>query len=91
MSRDPSGRFSDAGALASEIAGWLDGARRRDQALEVVGQALELETEIDSLGARARNLESEAEELLSDVAPYAHLAEMRRRGAGDRLEVMGGF
>lgn len=33
----------------------------------------------------------EDEKRIADVAPYAHLAEMRRRGAGDRLEVMGGF
>jgi len=76
MSRDPAGRFDNAGALASEVAAWLDGARRREQALAVVKQALGLETEIDALEAQAATLESEARELLSGVA--AHEPEVRK-------------
>ena len=40
MARDPDERHPDAGALADAVRGWLAGVRRREQALEVVGDAL---------------------------------------------------
>ncbi|MEZ4322841.1 MAG: SUMF1/EgtB/PvdO family nonheme iron enzyme [Myxococcota bacterium] len=39
LSHRPEDRYADAGALTSELAAWLDGARRRAAALEVVQAA----------------------------------------------------
>ena len=71
MSREPFRRFGDAGVLATEVAAWLDGARRREQALNVVTQALALEAEKATAQARAQALEAEAEALLADVETWA--------------------
>jgi serine/threonine-protein kinase len=70
MAREPDDRFTHAGALAAEIAAWLDGARRREQALEVVAQAEAEGPAIATLHARAAELEAEAEALLVDVESY---------------------
>jgi serine/threonine-protein kinase len=70
MARERDDRFTDAGALAAEIAAWLDGARRREQALKVVNAAEDQGHEIETLHARAADLEAEAEALLADVASY---------------------
>ena len=66
MSRHADGRFADAGVLAVEVAAWLDGARRREQALEVVAQA----PEVAALRTRADVLESESAALLADVESW---------------------
>ncbi|MDP6934657.1 MAG: serine/threonine-protein kinase, partial [Myxococcota bacterium] len=65
--RDPADRFTDAGALAVEIASWLDGARRREQALEAVAHAESLGPEIIDLHERADERQTEAEAMLADV------------------------
>ncbi|MDP6954773.1 MAG: bifunctional serine/threonine-protein kinase/formylglycine-generating enzyme family protein [Planctomycetota bacterium] len=70
MAREPGERFEDAASLASELVAWLDGARRREQALAVVAQAAEIAPEIEALQARAVALDGEAEALLSEVKPH---------------------
>jgi len=72
-------RFASASELASEVQAWLDGARRREQALGVVERALahapearRLRSEADALGARA-------EEMLASVEPWAS-EEAKRPG-----------
>jgi len=67
MSRHADGRFADAGVLAVEVAAWLDGARRREQALEVVAQAEAQAPEITALHSRAAGLEAESVALLEKV------------------------
>ena len=67
MARERDDRFIDAGALAAEIAAWLDGARRREQALEVVAAAEVKTPEAEALRKRAADLRDEAEALLDGI------------------------
>ncbi len=53
MSREPGERHRDASEFAVEVASWLDGARRREQAIEVVELATALGPEAEALRARA--------------------------------------
>jgi serine/threonine-protein kinase len=69
-SHDLEDRFTDAGQLATEIAAWLDGARRRDRALEVVNRAEELAPRAGALRQQAEELRSEATRLLAQVAAH---------------------
>lgn len=82
MAREPADRFSDASGIAREIAAWLDGARRREQALEAVAEADEMKPEIARLRARARQLRAEAEALLAEVKPWEPVD--RKRPAWER-------
>ncbi len=70
MARDPGARFQSAGALAAELRAWLDGARRRDDALAVVAQAATRAPEAAALRARAAALRAEAARLLDGVEPW---------------------
>lgn len=67
MARDPDARFQTAQELAAEIEAWLDGARRREQALALAEEALAGEREAASLVARADALRAESEALLEGV------------------------
>ncbi len=67
MQRSPADRFIHAGELATEINAWLEGARRRDQALEVVAQAEATGPRVADLRARAASLREEAAGLLHGV------------------------
>jgi serine/threonine-protein kinase len=70
MAREPGDRYADAASLAGELVAWLDGARRREQALEVVAHASEIGPEIEGLHARAATLAAEADALLAEVKPW---------------------
>jgi serine/threonine-protein kinase len=63
-------RYPDAEALAGEIVAWLDGARRREQALAIVARARTLEPEIAALSARAAAMRAEASARLEGVRPF---------------------
>ncbi|MDP2313047.1 MAG: bifunctional serine/threonine-protein kinase/formylglycine-generating enzyme family protein [Pseudomonadota bacterium] len=65
----PSGRFSDAGALARALADWLDGAQRRAEALLLVERARARVPGIAELRAEVGALRAEADRLLQAVAP----------------------
>ena len=67
MAREPSARFESADTLAGEVQAWLDGARRRDKALELVQTALAMEPEVKDLRHRAARLRGEASSLLKEV------------------------
>jgi len=77
MSREPEARPRDAGALVTEVADWLDGARRREQALEAVAEADRMKPEIARLMARARALREEAGQLLAEVRPWEPVERKR--------------
>ncbi len=64
-----------AAKLAVEVAAWLDGVRRRDEALELVGRADVITTEIATLRARADTLQEQARELLEPIPPHAPASE----------------
>lgn len=82
MARDPADRFPDAGALAGELAAWLEGARRREQALEAVLEADLMKPEIARLRARAAVLRAEAARHVEGVKPWEPVE--RKRPAWER-------
>jgi serine/threonine-protein kinase len=77
MARTLDARPPDAGVLADEVVAWLDGARRREQALGVVVQARALEPEIAALRARAAAARAEAARLLDGIRPFEPIERKR--------------
>ena len=69
MERDIAARYPDAEALAVEVVAWLDGVRRREQALAVVERARRVEPEIAALRERAAAARAEAAARLDGVRP----------------------
>jgi eukaryotic-like serine/threonine-protein kinase len=67
LAHAPTDRYADAGALSAELAGWLDGARRRERALALVSEA-------DAQRARAETLTAAAE--ADEAAATAALAAL---------------
>lgn len=70
MAQEIGARYPDAEALASDVVAWLDGARRREQALDMVARARAMEPEIEALRARAVEKRAEAEARLGGVRPF---------------------
>jgi len=70
MARDPRDRFRSAASLAAVVRGWLDGAKRREQALAVVEAARGHHLEAEALLAKAKTLRGEATALLDGVKPW---------------------
>ncbi|MEO5728978.1 MAG: SUMF1/EgtB/PvdO family nonheme iron enzyme, partial [Byssovorax sp.] len=83
MAREISARYPDAEALASEVVAWLDGSRRREQALDVVARARAMEPEIEALRARAVEKRAEAQVRLGGVRPFD---PVEKKEAGWTLE-----
>jgi serine/threonine protein kinase/formylglycine-generating enzyme required for sulfatase activity len=65
MARDRHGRHPDGAALATEISSWLEGTRRREQALRRVEEARAVELEIEVMKAHAHELRQEALDALA--------------------------
>ncbi len=70
MARDPGDRFQSAAELAAVVRDWLDGARRREQALTVMDSARAHLPGAAALRTRATALRAEAASLLADVQPW---------------------
>jgi serine/threonine-protein kinase len=70
MRREIPARYPGAEPLSREIVDFLEGARRREQALGVVAEARRLEPEFAGLRARAADRRAEAQALLTGVQPY---------------------
>ena len=68
LARDPRDRFTNAGELAQPIAAWLDGASRRERALELLRRAEATMPQADELRELAADLRDRAEQLLRSVA-----------------------
>ncbi|MCB9675161.1 MAG: SUMF1/EgtB/PvdO family nonheme iron enzyme [Alphaproteobacteria bacterium] len=75
MALRPEDRHPTAAELARDLQDWLDGARRREEALAVVERALAGVGEAEALERRAEVLASEADALLVDVPKWAPEAE----------------
>lgn len=73
----PEHRWPDAGALAAEVAAWLEGARRREQAQEHLDIARTLMPEVEALQARIAGLRGEADRLLEQIPPQAPIERKR--------------
>jgi len=71
MERDFEERFPDAAALAEAIESWLDGARRREKALEIVADAERRRPHMAALREEAARLRREADTLNEAIDPYA--------------------
>jgi len=77
MSRRPSDRPEDAGRLMEPVRAWLDGARRRDQALELVLASDRLMPEAQRVRERARTLAESARARLASIPAWAPEHEKR--------------
>lgn len=77
MRRDPTQRYADAGSFAKDLFGWLDGVRRREQALFVLARAEAILPEIAAHWARAAALLAKARRAMNDVRPHDPL-EIKR-------------
>jgi serine/threonine-protein kinase len=67
MAREPAERFDSATALGEEIQAWLDGARKREQALEITENALAGVEEAAQMVERAGALQAEGDALLENI------------------------
>lgn len=63
-------RYPDASGLAADVRDWLDGARRRDQAMALVGEAEAVADRLDALRSEAAGLRGAADQILSGLAPH---------------------
>ncbi len=70
MSREPADRYQRASELAEVVEAWLDGARRREQALAMTERALAREAEVEALMTEAAALRIESESLLQGIEPW---------------------
>ena len=69
MERAAPDRYTDAGEVAAEVEAWLDGARKREQALELVNRARDLLPEVDRLRKTATGRREEAWRMLAALKP----------------------
>lgn len=74
MSRESEDRYADAGHLADALASWLEGAKKRENALALVRQADELEPRIRALRNQARELRTRSERVLTELPADAPVA-----------------
>ncbi|MCB9684198.1 MAG: SUMF1/EgtB/PvdO family nonheme iron enzyme [Alphaproteobacteria bacterium] len=84
MARDRDARPGSALALAEAVEAWLDGSRRREQALAVVEGCAALVAEAEALAARAAALREASARLLADVAPWE--PEERKAAGWEKAE-----
>jgi eukaryotic-like serine/threonine-protein kinase len=70
MHREPASRYSGAERLAKAVRGWLDGAKKREEALSLVLQARRKAGERDVLLERASSLRSAASSELEEVSTW---------------------
>lgn len=70
MHRDMDGRYPDARGMARDVAAWLDGERRQEQARQVVAEAEEHLPRIAQLKVNAQSLREQAEDMLAEVQPW---------------------
>lgn len=74
---DPQARPQDAGMLAFELGGWLDGARAREKALAVVREAEAGLAAVPTLRATASQRRAEAALALATVRPWEPVERKR--------------
>jgi eukaryotic-like serine/threonine-protein kinase len=69
LQRDPRKRHRNAGELAEDINGWIEGSKRREAALLLVRQAEERSKSIGGMAGRAAALRAEADRHLATLHP----------------------
>ena len=70
MQRAIDDRYPDAEAMAREVLAWLDGVRRREQALAVLARAGSAQDEVRALRRAAQSAQAEAREILAATRPF---------------------
>ncbi len=75
MEREPEARPADARELAQAVSAWLDGARKRERALEVVQRAAAIEPAIAEERAQVEALRAQAADILGPLPDHAPAAE----------------
>jgi eukaryotic-like serine/threonine-protein kinase len=70
MSRNPDARFNSVDELSKVISDWLNGAKKREQALSIVAEAMKLSSERDTLLVQSKLLLSEAQEGLAKIPDW---------------------
>jgi eukaryotic-like serine/threonine-protein kinase len=83
MARAPDARFKDAASLADALAAWLEGARKRQEAMALVDAVRQRLPEAAALRGQAQDLARQAAQALDGVAPNAPFDD---KLAGWRLE-----
>jgi serine/threonine-protein kinase len=83
---DARARQSDAAELASELAAWLENAKRRDAALRIVAEADRMLPEIQQLGAEAREHRARAGVILREPSSAGKAPAWQLEDAALRLE-----
>lgn len=84
MASEPDDRFSDAGALAEEVASWLDGAERGERARALLSEAGTIAARATALREAALRVSAQADAELGRIAPSAPEAE--KQAAWDRVD-----
>jgi len=75
MQRQSRDRYSTGRELSAVISSWLDGAQRREAALELLTRAESKRDELDRLRRRSSALREDAEAMLDDTPVFAPAAE----------------
>ncbi len=83
LQRDPLDRFGNAGAIASAINDWREGARKRERALEIVREAAGALPQAEILRERAAQYRQEALVQLESVRTWE---PVERKRAGWELQ-----
>jgi len=79
MSLKPEDRYQSAGQMVDLIGGWLDGSRRREMAMELVGSAVSYADHIETAQGQAKDLRDQAEQIeqgLETWEPEANKLEL---------------
>lgn len=77
MRRDIGQRYGSADALAQDVVAWLDGVRKREQALSVLDDARKLEPAIVELRSQAERVQARARELQVALKPFDSIDKKR--------------
>ncbi len=77
MRREIAERYESAEALAADVVAWLDGVRRREQALATLDQARALAPEIAALRARATEASDRAAALAGALRSFDPIEKKR--------------
>jgi serine/threonine-protein kinase len=77
MEAAPEARFPNADQMAKALAAWLEGARKRADALALVARADQLKPVVAEARAQAHAARAEARRMLNGLARYAPLEDKR--------------
>ncbi|WP_437588826.1 bifunctional serine/threonine-protein kinase/formylglycine-generating enzyme family protein [Sorangium sp. So ce1000] len=70
-------RYESAEAMARDVVAWLDGVRRREQALAALEHARAFEPQIAALRAKAATAEARARAVQSELRPFDPIEKKR--------------